>query len=72
MLHVLAPPLDQDGVPEIRDPIYSPDVLMRTLQKLGSSLVIVKPDDVVHAIEAVYSEDNRPAVLSAWEAKLKD
>jgi CRISPR-associated endonuclease/helicase Cas3 len=72
VLHVLAPPLDQDGMPEICDPIYSHDVLMRTFQRLGSNVVIVKPSDVTNAIEAVYSEADRAAALSAWEAKLKE
>jgi CRISPR-associated endonuclease/helicase Cas3 len=72
VLHILAATLDQDGVPEIRDPIYSHDVLMRTFQRLGSNVAIVKPSDVADAIEAVYGEADRPAALLAWEAKLKE
>jgi CRISPR-associated endonuclease/helicase Cas3 len=71
VLHILAPRLDQDRVPEIQDPIYSHDVLMRTFQRLGSNAAIVKPSDVANAIEAVYSEADRPTALSAWEAKLE-
>jgi CRISPR-associated endonuclease/helicase Cas3 len=71
-LYILAPPLDRDGVPEIRDPIYSHDVLMRTFQRLGSSVVIVKPSDVSDAIDAVYGEADRSAALSAWQAKLDE
>lgn len=72
VLHILAPPLNQEGVPDIRDPVYSHDVLMRTFQTLGSNTSIVKPSDVRDAIEAVYGEAGRPATLSAWEAKLKE
>lgn len=72
VFHILAPPLNQDGVPEIRDPIYSHDVLMRTFQRLDLNVVIVKPSDVADAIETVYGEADRPAALSAWESKLKE
>src|SRR5262249_42708503 len=72
VLHVLAPPLDQDGGPDIRDPVYSHDVLMRTLQRLGSSMEIVRPGDGADAVEAVYGEAERAAVQSAWEAKLME
>jgi CRISPR-associated endonuclease/helicase Cas3 len=72
VLHVLAPPLDQDGVPTIRDPVYSHDVLMRTFQKFEPSFAIVEPGDVSDAIEAVYGEADRAASLSAWESKLKE
>jgi CRISPR-associated endonuclease/helicase Cas3 len=72
VLHVLAPLLDQDGVPTIRDPVYGHDVLLRTFQKLGSTFALVKPGDVSDAIEAVYGETERAAALSAWEAKLKE
>jgi CRISPR-associated endonuclease/helicase Cas3 len=71
VLHILAPPLDPDGVPEIPDPVYSHDVLMRTLQKLESNVAIINPSDVADAIESVYGEADRQATLSAWEAKLK-
>jgi hypothetical protein len=56
----------------ILDPVYSHDVLMRTFQRLGSNGVISEPSDVADAVEAVYGETDRPAVLSAWEAKLKE
>jgi CRISPR-associated endonuclease/helicase Cas3 len=72
VLHVLAPPLDEVGIPEIRTPFYSHDVLMRTFQRLASNMGIAKPSDVTDAIEAVYSETDRPATVSAWEAKLKE
>jgi CRISPR-associated endonuclease/helicase Cas3 len=72
VLHILAPPLDQDGVPAIRDPVYNHDVLMRTLRRLGSNVPIVKPSDVAGAIEAIYGEADRAAALSAWDAKLME
>src|SRR5262249_5598196 len=55
-----------------RDPVYSHDVLMRTFHRLGANPAIIKPSDVADAIEAVYGEADRPAALSAWEAKLKE
>src|SRR5579859_1415395 len=73
VLQILAPPLDQNGIPEIQDPsIYCKDVLLRTLQELRSHLVVVKPSDVSEAIEAVYGEACRASVLAAWEAKMKE
>ena len=72
VLYILTPPIDPKGIPAIQDPVYSHDVLMRTLRKLGSSVVIVKPSDVADAIEAVYGEADRLAALSAWEAKMKE
>jgi CRISPR-associated endonuclease/helicase Cas3 len=72
VLHVLAPRLGEDGLPDLRDPVYSHDVLMRTLQRLRSNGAIIRPSDVPEAIEAVYGEADRAVVLSTWEAKLKE
>jgi CRISPR-associated endonuclease/helicase Cas3 len=72
VLHILGPAQDQDGVPQIRDPVYNHDVLMRTFQRLGLKAAIIKPSDVADAIEAVYGEADRAATLSAWETKLKE
>jgi CRISPR-associated endonuclease/helicase Cas3 len=72
VLQVLAPPSGRDGVPVINDPVYSHDVLMRTLQRLRSSSRLIHPSDVADAVEAVYGESERAEALTAWEQKLKE
>lgn len=72
VLQVLALPLESDGLPDIKKAfVYSPDVLMRTMQKLHSNLKILRPSDVVDAIEAVYGEAERAGAMSAWEQKIE-
>ncbi len=72
VLFVLSPPLGKDGIPDICDPIYSYDILMRSLERLQTSAQIQRPRDVQVAIEAVYGEAKRNETLSAWEKTLKD
>jgi CRISPR-associated endonuclease/helicase Cas3 len=72
VLHILAPALDQDGVPDIQCPVYSRDVMLRTIQLLRSEMTITRPSDVADAIEAAYGEADRQAALSSWESKLKE
>jgi CRISPR-associated endonuclease/helicase Cas3 len=72
VLHVLMPPLDADDVPNIEDPVYGHDVLLRTLERLRSNPQIARPSDVADAVEAVYAEGDRAASMSAWEQQLKD
>lgn len=70
VLRVLAPHTGSDGLPLIEDPVYSHDVLMRTLDRLGSNSRIARTADICEAVEAVYGEAQRPAILSAWESRL--
>ena len=72
VLHILAPPGGVDGVDDIRDPVYSHDVLMRTLRRLRTNARVERPSDVSDAIEAVYGEADRTAAVSAWERRLSE
>ena len=72
VLQVLSPSCDAGGLPDIQDPVYSHDVLMRTLQRLRLNAEIIRPSDVADAIEAVYGEAERAGALCAWEQKIEE
>ncbi len=59
-------------VSDLDDPVYSHDVLLRTLAYLTSPRTILSPDDLSQAIENVYSEGARALVMADWEEKLKE
>jgi CRISPR-associated endonuclease/helicase Cas3 len=71
-MDVLAPPLDHGEIPEVEDSVYSPDILMRTLNYVSSGTEIANACDVSVAVEAVYGEANRACVLAAWERRLQE
>ena len=70
VLEVLAPQMDDQG--SVNDSVYSPYVLMRTLDRLKSGFEILHPCDIAQAIEGVYSEREREAALSDWERRLDE
>lgn len=70
VLFVIQPNRDEHGLPLIDDPVYAPDILMRTLQYLQFHPHIKSPADISEAIEAVYSEFNRSDAINAWEQRL--
>jgi hypothetical protein len=72
VLEVLAPPNDKQGVPDIKDPVYSKDVLLQTLHVLRDPLEIAQPSNVSRAIESVYSEEGRESVVETWQTKLDE
>ncbi len=72
VLHVVLPSTGEDGLPEIKDPIYSPAVLMRTFRRLQMGLAIASPSDVADAVEIVYGEMDRPGTMSAWDQRLSE
>ena len=51
--------------------VYSPYVLLRTLEVWGSLTRIVLPDQIRTLIEATYREREESAVMSAYKAKLR-
>jgi len=71
-LHVLVPAIDGDGLPDIKDPVYSKAILLRTLHALQQGLRIAVPSDVAQAVELVYGEVNRAQICDDWERKLRD
>ncbi|GFO83047.1 MAG: hypothetical protein A49_26740 [Methyloceanibacter sp.] len=71
-LHVLSPTIGNGAVPDIRDPVYAPGVLLRTLEAIQSRAVIQEARQVQEAIEAVYDEAKRGGTLSAWERRLAE
>jgi CRISPR-associated endonuclease/helicase Cas3 len=71
VMEILSPSYDEEGMPIITDPVYSHDVLMRTLQRLRTNSKITQSSDVADAIEAVYGESERSGTILAWEHKLK-
>lgn len=72
VMHVIAPPAGDDGLPDLSDPVYSPDVLMRTLEWLRNNRAIRHPGDVADAVEAVYGENNWQAALEAWQRRIAE
>lgn len=72
ILEVLPPPSGEDGLPTIKERVYSHDVLLRTVTAVEEDLKLTQASDVSKAIETVYSEAKRDMAVGAWEEKLAE
>jgi CRISPR-associated endonuclease/helicase Cas3 len=64
ILEVIMPALDDNGIPNRLEPVYSQMVLARTAGYLAEPLTISSPNDVTRAIEAVYADSEREQALA--------
>lgn len=67
VLHILSPPSDEQAVPELREPMYADDVMLRTHRYLQQSPRIIRAvADVSQAVEAVYGPLDAATASEAW------
>jgi CRISPR-associated endonuclease/helicase Cas3 len=70
-LYILEPQISMSGVPELKDPVYAHDILLKTHDFLQQQFSINKPEDVAHAVDTVYSSTEINHDRMEWQQKLE-
>lgn len=70
-LYILEPRKSESGVPDLQDPVYAHDILLKTNDFLDKQFSINQPEDVAHAVETVYSSAEANHDRIEWQQKLE-